>query len=38
VDVGRLEKEIERKLLEAMETVVPRRRGRPPRKERRGTR
>jgi hypothetical protein len=38
VDVGRLEKEIERRLLEAMETVVPRRRGRPPRKERRGTR
>ena len=38
VEVGRLEKEIERRLLEAMETVVPRRRGRPPRKERRGTR
>jgi len=38
VDVGRLEREIERRLLEAMETVVPRRRGRPPRKERRGTR
>jgi len=38
VDVGRLEKEIERRLLEAMETVVPRRRGRPPLKERRGTR
>jgi hypothetical protein len=38
VDVGRLEKEIESRLLEAMETVVPRRRGRPPRKERRGTR
>ena len=37
VDVGRLEREIERRLLEAMETVVPRRRGRPPRKERRGT-
>ena len=38
IDVGRLEREIERRLLEAMETVVPRRRGRPPRKERRGTR
>jgi hypothetical protein len=38
VDVARLEREIERRLLEAMETVVPRRRGRPPRKERRGTR
>jgi hypothetical protein len=38
VDVERLEREIERRLLEAMETVVPRRRGRPPRKERRGTR
>ena len=38
VDLGRLEREIERRLLEAMETVVPRRRGRPPRKERRGTR
>lgn len=38
VDVERLERDIERRLLEAMETVVPRRRGRPPRKERRGTR
>ena len=38
VDVERLEGEIERRLLEAMETRVPRRRGRPPRKERRGTR
>lgn len=38
VDAERLEREIERRLLEAMETVVPRRRGRPPRKERRGTR
>lgn len=38
VDLARLEAEIERRLLEAMETVVPRRRGRPPRKERRGTR
>lgn len=38
VDVEHLEREIERRLLEAMETVVPRRRGRPPRKERRGTR
>jgi hypothetical protein len=38
VDLARLEGEIERRLLVAMETVVPRRRGRPPRKERRGTR
>jgi hypothetical protein len=38
VDVAGLEREIERRLLDAMETVVPRRRGRPPRKERRGTR
>ena len=38
IDVERLEGEIERRLLDAMETVVPRRRGRPPRKERRGTR
>jgi|SRR6476646_9190267 len=38
IDVGGLERGIERRLLEAMETVVPRRRGRPPRKERRGTR
>jgi hypothetical protein len=38
IDIGRLESEIERRLLDAMETVVPRRRGRPPRKERRGTR
>jgi hypothetical protein len=38
VDVRRLEHEIERRLLQAMETVVPRRRGRPPLKERRGTR
>lgn len=37
VDIGTLEREIERRLLEVMETVVPRRRGRPPRKERRGT-
>ena len=37
-DVERLERAIERQLLEAMETMVPRRRGRPPRKERRGTR
>lgn len=38
LEVTRLEREIERRLLDAMETVVPRRRGRPPRKERRGTR
>ena len=38
IDVDQLETEIERRLLVAMETVVPRRRGRPPRKERRGTR
>jgi len=38
VDVAKLEMEIERRLLVAMETVVPRRRGRPPLKERRGTR
>ena len=38
VDLARLEREIEARLVEAMETVVPRRRGRPPRKERRGTR
>ena len=38
IDVARLEMEIERRLLVAMETMVPRRRGRPPRKERRGTR
>jgi len=38
IDVARLEVEIERRLLVAMETMVPRRRGRPPRKERRGTR
>jgi len=38
IDVSRLEHEVEQRLLEAMETVVPRRRGRPPRKERRGTR
>jgi hypothetical protein len=38
VDVGRLERQIERRLVEAMETIVPRRRGRPPLKERRGTR
>jgi hypothetical protein len=38
VDVAALEREIERRLLDAMETMVPRRRGRPPRKERRGTR
>jgi hypothetical protein len=38
VDVARIERDIERRLVEAMETVVPRRRGRPPLKERRGTR
>jgi hypothetical protein len=38
VDLARIEREIERRLLEVMETMVPRRRGRPPRKERRGTR
>jgi hypothetical protein len=38
VDVAGLEREIERRLLDAMEAFVPRRRGRPPRKERRGTR
>ena len=38
VDVAQLRGDIERRLLVAMETVVPRRRGRPPRKERRGTR
>ena len=38
VDVESLEREIEQRLLAAMETVVPRRRGRPPRKERLGTR
>ena len=37
IDLDQLEGEIERRLLWAMETVVPRRRGRPPRKERRGT-
>jgi hypothetical protein len=38
VDVVKLERAIESRLLDAMETIVPRRRGRPPRKERRGTR
>jgi hypothetical protein len=38
IDIAQLEREIEGRLLTAMETVVPRRRGRPPRKERRGTR
>ena len=37
VDLHGLERDIERRLLEAMETAVPRRRGRPPAKERRGT-
>ena len=37
IDIAQLEREIEGRLLTAMETVVPRRRGRPPRKERRGT-
>jgi hypothetical protein len=38
IDVGRIERDIETRLVDAMETAVPRRRGRPPRKERRGTR
>lgn len=38
VDLHGLERDIDRRLLEAMETAVPRRRGRPPAKERRGTR
>ena len=38
IDIPALERDIEARLLSAMETVVPRRRGRPPRKERRGTR
>ena len=38
VDLYGLERDIDRRLLEAMETAVPRRRGRPPAKERRGTR
>ena len=38
IDIAALEREIEVQLLSAMETAVPRRRGRPPRKERRGTR
>ena len=38
VDLHGLERDIDRRLLEAMETAVPRRRGRPPVKERRGTR
>jgi hypothetical protein len=37
IDVSGIERSIEARLLDAMETVVPRRRGRPPRKERRGT-
>jgi hypothetical protein len=38
IDVAGVQRRIETKLLDAMERVVPRRRGRPPRKERRGTR
>ena len=38
IDIPSLERQIEARLLIAMETAVPRRRGRPPRKERRGTR
>jgi hypothetical protein len=38
IDVGRVERDIEHRLVDVMETAVPRRRGRPPRKERRGTR
>ena len=38
VDVLSMERNIEQRLLHAMETVVPRRRGRPPANERRGTR
>lgn len=38
IDIAALEREIEARLLSAMETAVPRRRGRPPLKERRGTR
>jgi len=38
IDIAAIERTIERGLLSAMETVVPRRRGRPPLKERRGTR
>ena len=37
-DLAEIERRIEVRLLDAMERVVPRRRGRPPRKERRGTR
>lgn len=37
IDVARIERRVETRLIEAMETAVPRRRGRPPRKERRGT-
>lgn len=38
VDLGHIERDIERRLVDAIERSVPRRRGRPPRKERRGTR
>ncbi len=38
VDLHALERDVDRNLLDAMETAVPRRRGRPPAKERRGTR
>lgn len=37
IDVGEIQRRVEVRLLDAMERVVPRRRGRPPRKERRGT-
>jgi hypothetical protein len=37
-NLAEIERRIEVRLLDAMERVVPRRRGRPPRKERRGTR
>ena len=38
VDVATIERALERGLVTAMETAIPRRRGRPPLKERRGTR
>lgn len=38
IDAALIEQELERRLVTVMETTVPRRRGRPPRKERRGTR
>ena len=38
IDTGAIEREIEHRLIVVMETVVPKRRGRPSRKERRGTR